>query len=114
MRIALIQQHASPDNAVNLDRGLKALEDAAAQGARLACYAELAFERFFPQYPAQGRPVDRAESIDGPTTRAFQQKAKELGVVVVLNLYEREGSCAYDCSPVIDADGTLLTDSSTR
>jgi N-carbamoylputrescine amidase len=34
--------------------------------------------------------------------------AKELGVVVVLNLYERDGDRAFDCSPVIDADGALL------
>jgi N-carbamoylputrescine amidase len=29
-------------------------------------------------------------------------------VVIVLNLYEREGERAYDSSPVIDADGRLL------
>jgi hypothetical protein len=29
-------------------------------------------------------------------------------MVVVLNLYERDGAHAYDCSPVIDADGRLL------
>lgn len=108
MRLALVQQHASADKADNLNRGLRALDQAAAQGARLVCYAELAFERFFPQYPAAGRPIDRAEPIDGPIMRAFQDKARELGVVVVLNLYERDGSCAYDCSPVIDADGNLL------
>ena len=108
MRLALVQQHASTDTTDNLARGLSALEHAAAQGARLVCYAELAFARFFPQYPAEGCPVDRAEPISGPTTQAFQEKARELGVVVVLNLYERDGSCAYDCSPVIDADGTLL------
>jgi len=34
--------------------------------------------------------------------------AAELGVVVVLNLYERAGDRCYDCSPVIDADGTYL------
>jgi N-carbamoylputrescine amidase len=28
--------------------------------------------------------------------------------VTVLNLYERDGADAYDCSPVIDADGRLL------
>ena len=38
----------------------------------------------------------------------FARAARELGVVVVLNLYEREGTRAFDCSPVIDADGTLL------
>lgn len=46
--------------------------------------------------------------MPGPTTEAFQAKARELGVVVVLNLYERDGDRAYDCSPVIDADGALL------
>ena len=46
--------------------------------------------------------------VPGPTTEAFQEKARELGVVVVLNLFERDGETTYDCSPVIDADGTLL------
>ena len=40
--------------------------------------------------------------------RAFQDKARELGIVVVLNLFERDGDATYDASPVIDADGTLL------
>ena len=40
--------------------------------------------------------------------KAFQQKARELGLVTVINLYEREGQHTYDSSPVIDADGTLL------
>ena len=35
-------------------------------------------------------------------------RARELGVVVVLNLYERDGERGFDCSPVIDADGSLL------
>jgi N-carbamoylputrescine amidase len=29
-------------------------------------------------------------------------------MVIILNLYERDGARAYDCSPVIDADGRLL------
>ena len=41
-------------------------------------------------------------------TEAFSARARELGVVVVLNLYERDGDRCFDCSPVIDADGTLL------
>jgi N-carbamoylputrescine amidase len=41
-------------------------------------------------------------------TEAFSKRAAELGVVVVLNLYERESELCYDCSPVIDADGSLV------
>ena len=54
MRIALVQQHATHDRKDNLERGLQALEDAAAGGADLVCYAELAFEPFYPQRPAEG------------------------------------------------------------
>lgn len=108
MKIALIQQHATPDKAGNLARGLAALEDAARQGARLAGYAELAFERFHPQQPAAGDVTRLAEPIDGPIVTAFRQRARELDIVVVLNLFERDGDRTFDSSPVIDADGTLL------
>ena len=108
MKIALIQQHATRDKAANVARGLAAIEAAARSGAQLACFAELAFEWFYPQRPADSACRDLAEPIDGPTVTAFQRKAKELGVVTVINLYEREGQNTYDSSPVIDSDGTLL------
>ena len=108
MKIALIQQRAEPDKARNVARGLAALEAAARDGAAVVAFAELAFERFHPQRPASGDPLTLAETIPGPITDAFCRKARELGVVVVLNLYERDGSRAFDASPVIDADGSLL------
>jgi N-carbamoylputrescine amidase len=84
------------------------METAARAGATLVAFAELAFERFHPQRPASAEPWHLAETVPGPLTDAFSRKARELGVVVVLNLYERDGARAFDCSPVIDADGTLL------
>ncbi len=107
-RIALVQQKASLNQAANLEKGLEALSKAASQGADLVAYSELAFERFYPQFRGAETPLERAETIPGPTVEAFQRRAAELGVVVILNLYERDGDQAYDCSPVIDADGTLL------
>jgi len=108
MRIALIQQTAGHDKSDNLARGLAAMERAAADGARLVAFAELAFERFYPQVPATGDVRRMAEPVPGPTTEAFAARCRELGVVAVLNLFERDGEACYDCSPVIDADGTLL------
>ncbi len=108
MRIALIQQQAGPDKSRNLERGLAAMERAAADGAELVAFAELAFEPFWPQRPAAGDVRRLAEPVPGPITEAFQSRAAELGVVAVLNLFERDGDRCYDCSPVIDADGTLL------
>jgi N-carbamoylputrescine amidase len=108
MRIALVQQQASDDKPDNILRGLAAMERAARAGASLVAFAELAFERFHPQVPAPAEPWRLAETVPGPLTEQFARKARELGVVTVLNLYERDGDRAYDCSPVIDADGSLL------
>lgn len=108
MQIALIQQTASSDKAANLAKGLESMRLAAASGADMVCFAELAFEPFYPQRPAVGDPAELAESVPGPITEAFQTAARELGVVVVLNLFERDEKGTFDCSPVIDADGTLL------
>ena len=108
MRLALVQQSAGPDKADNVSRGLAALERAARDGAELVVFPEVAFERFFPQRPAGNAPWRDAETVPGPTTDLFSRRARELGVVVVVNLYERDGDRGFDCSPVIDADGTLL------
>ena len=108
MRIALIQQHATVDLAANLRRGLEAAARAADQGAELVAFAELAFTPFYPQTPPSGDVPSLAESVPGPTTEAFQRFAKDRGVVVIINLFERHDGRTYDCSPVIDADGALL------
>jgi beta-ureidopropionase len=108
VRIALVQQGASNDTAANRARGMAAVERAARQGARLVCFAELAFEPFHPQEPAAGAVLDLAETIPGSTTEAFAALARRLGVAVVLNLFERDGDRTYDTSPVIDVDGGLL------
>ena len=108
MRIALVQQHAAADKTDNIRRALVAMERAARDGASVVAFAELAFEPFHPQQPAGADVLNLAETVPGPMTDQFARKARELGVVTVLNLFERDGSRAYDCSPVIDADGTLL------
>ena len=74
----------------------------------MVVFAELAFQRFFPQRRRQDQGSPWAEAIPGPTTDRFSRLARELGAVVVLNLYERDGERTFDSSPVLDADGTLL------
>lgn len=108
LRIALVQQHASADHEDNVRRGLAAVQRAAADGARIIGFAELAFESFHPQTRATGDVLALAEPVPGPTVARFSELARRLGVVIVLNLYERAGDRAFDASPVIDADGALL------
>lgn len=108
MKIALVQQHATPDRSDNIRRGRAAGDEAAGRGASVVAFAELAFEPFHPQRPATGNPASLAEAVPGPTTEAFSERARRHGLVIVLNVYERDGLRAFDCSPVIDADGRLL------
>lgn len=108
MRIALVQQKAGHDKEANARRGLEALAEAARGGARVVCYAELAFERFHPQSPAGPDPASLAETVPGPITGRFAEAAARLGVVAILNLFERGSGACYDCSVVIDADGEIL------
>ena len=111
MRLALAQIVSTPDRAANLDRALRAMDEAAAAGAELVVFPEVVLDRFFP---AERRDVcslpvaELAEPIPGPTTERLAEKAREHGLVTVFNLYERDGDRSYDSSPVIDADGTLL------
>jgi beta-ureidopropionase len=109
VRIALVQQHASPDRADNLTRALRAMEQARDLGAGLVAFAELATERFFPQEERQAGAASVAEPIPGPTSDAVARQARRLGLVTVFNMYEEAGAAvAYDSSPVFDADGRLL------
>ncbi len=108
MKIALIQQHATKDYEENIKRGIDSFHQAASSGAKLVAFAELAFSTFLPQIPSNQEYLAMAEPIPGPTTERFSKVAKKYGVVVVLNLFERDGERTYDASPVIDADGKLL------
>lgn len=108
MRIALIQQAATSNLAANLTRGLAAVDRAAKQGAQVICFAELAFTPFYPQRRATGDVKNLAESIPGPTTDALAKAARQHGVVIVPNLFERDGERCFDSSPVIDVDGQIL------
>jgi len=108
MKIALIQQRASRDPQENLKRGIEAFSQAAAAGAKIIAFAELAFLPFLPQNPAHPEALAMAEPIPGPTTEAFSALAKKYGVVTVLNLFEKDDQETFDSSPVIDVDGKIL------
>lgn len=108
MTIALIQQKCTTSKAHNLSRGLSATRKAAEAGANIVCFPELAFEPFYPQHPNPQNPLQHAESIPGPITDAFSELAAEYGIVIILNLYERDGDNAYDSSPIINTDGSIM------
>jgi N-carbamoylputrescine amidase len=109
MRIGLIQQHAGEDRADNLDRALDNMGRAKEQGADCVVFPEVALARFFPQQRGFAEAAEWAEPIPGPTADRIATRARELSVVTVFNMYERDASGrTFDSSPVFEADGSLL------
>ena len=104
MKIALIQQEASSDLEINRNKGVENVIKAAKEGAKIICFDELAFNPFYPQEKASPELLEFAETIPGQTTEIFTRLAKELDVVIVLNIFERDGDNTFDSSPVIDTD----------
>ncbi len=92
-----------------IEKHIKLVREAAGRGAKIICLQEIFYGPYFctEQNP---KWYDAAEEIpNGPTTKLFQELAKELGVVIVLPIYEREGIATYyNTAAVLDADGTYL------
>ena len=52
---------------------------------------------------------DLAETIPGPTTDVMQKIAKELGVVLIVPIFEKQARGVYrNSAAIIDADGSML------
>ncbi len=92
-----------------LDRHEEHARAAAAQGAQVMCFQELFYGPYFCQVQ-ETEYYDYAEAVpDGPTVQRFSALAKELGMVMVLPVYEREqAGFLYNTAAVVDADGTYL------
>jgi len=90
-----------------IDKHEQAARDAAADGAQVMCFQELFYGPYFCQVQ-DSQFYEYAEAVPGPTTERFQALAKELQLVIVLPVYEREEPFLYNTAAVIDADGSYL------
>ena len=108
VHLGLLQTACSADPADNLRRTLAAAEAAARAGAQIICTQELFRSQYFCQCEDH-QYFELAESIPGPTTRAFQKLAKKHSVVIVASLFEKRAAGVYhNTAVIIDADGSLL------
>ena len=107
MKVGLIQQQNSADRAANITKLQQRIRQAAAEGAELVVLQELHNGLYFCQ-TEDTQLFDQAEPIPGPSTELFGALAKELGVVLVLSLFERRAPGLYhNTAVVIERDGSI-------
>ena len=108
VRAALVQTNWTGDKESMIVAHEEYARQAAAQGAKVMCFQELFYGPYFCQVQ-DAKYYEYAESIPGPTTDRFQALAAELGMVLVLPMYEEEQpGVLYNTAAVVDADGTYL------
>jgi beta-ureidopropionase len=108
VRAALVQTSWTGDKESMIKAHEEYARQAAAAGARVICFQELFYGPYFCQLQ-DAEYYEYAESVPGPTTERFAALAKELGLVMVLPVYEEEQpGVLYNTAAVIDADGKYL------
>jgi len=107
LKIGLVQQANTSDRAANIAKSIAGIRQCAAQGAQLIVLQELHGGLYFCQ-TEDTEVFDQGETIPGPTTHTLGAIARELGVVLVLSLFEKRAPGLYhNTAVVMEKDGTI-------
>lgn len=107
MKVGLIQQRNTSDIEANVRKLQTRVREAAAAGAELIVLQELHNGLYFCQTEDTAL-FDLAEPIPGPSTESFGALARELGVVIVLSLFEKRAPGLYhNTAVVLERDGSI-------
>lgn len=107
MKVGIVQQSNGKDIRENIDKLKANVRKCAEQGAELVVLQELHNGLYFCQVEDPAN-FDQAEVIPGPSTDEFGALAKELGVVIVLSLFERRAAGLYhNTAVVLEKDGSI-------
>ena len=107
MKVGLVQQKNTADIPANIQKLQDNIRKAAAMGAELVVLQELHNGLYFCQ-TENTELFNQAEPIPGPSTETFGKLAKELGIVLVLSLFERRAPGLYhNTAVVLEKDGSI-------
>lgn len=107
MKVGIVQQSNGKDIRENIDKLKANVRKCAEQGAELVVLQELHNGLYFCQVEDPAN-FDQAEVIPGPSTDEFGALAKELGVVIVLSLFEKRAAGLYhNTAVVLEKDGSI-------
>jgi len=107
MNVGLVQQQNSADTTENLKKLEHNIHQCAEQGAELVVLQELHNSLYFCQ-TENTEQFDLSEPIPGSSTEYFGSLARELGIVLVISLFERRAAGVYhNTAVVLEKDGSI-------
>jgi len=107
IKVGLVQQSCGKDIRNNIEKIKKNITKAANEGSELIVLQELHNSLYFCQ-TEEASLCDLAEPIPGPSTKEYGELAKQLGVVIVLSLFEKRAPGLYhNTAVVVDKDGSI-------
>ena len=105
--VAAIQMKMTANPAENRSHAEALVREAAARGAQIVLLPEL-FERPYFCQERRYEYLNYALPVrENPAVLRMQTVAKELGVVIPVSFFERDGNRLYNSVAMIDADGSL-------
>src|ERR1700693_423849 len=106
--VGIIQEAVTSDVDKNVERAIARIREAAERGAQIVCLQELFNAPYFCKSQKHER-FDLAEPIDGPTIERMQKLAREIEMVIIVPIFERQAAGVYrNSAAVVDADGSYL------
>ena len=106
--VAAVQMYCNRSREENIAAADRLVREAAAKGAQIVLLPEL-FETWYFCQERNYASYQLATTVsENPAILHFQRVAKELGIVLPISFFEREGNVTYNSIAVLDADGELL------
>ena len=94
VRVGLVQMRCSDSPDDNLARATQFVHEAADRGADVVCLPELFRSRYFCKSEDHAL-FGLAEPVPGPTTRHFEDVARQRGITLIVSLFEKRAEGLY-------------------
>jgi N-carbamoylputrescine amidase len=108
VRLAALQMSCEPDRAANIAAAARLVREAARQGAGVILLPELFETPYFCKDLEYGHLSLATEVRDNPALAQLVPLARELGVVLPVSIFERDGNTYYNTLVMVDANGDIL------
>ena len=93
------------DKKHNLEKIVEFAKQAHGKGAKIVVYPECALTGYC--YSSLEEVLSVAEPLPGPSTEVLQGVCKDLDVLILLGLVEREGDKCYNAAALVGPEGTV-------